>query len=282
MMKRYIGIITNYKKDTYYTFTKQIVEYLKSFDINIVADKKYLDNDKIFYEFNDENIKKIEFLIVIGGDGTILRTISNTVNYNKPILGINFGTVGFLANVEKPNWQECIDKALKGDYTIDKRMLLDVYDNNNNFLGNALNDTVLFRHNHYGVAEYKVYINDEAWADYLADGVIISAPTGSTAYNLSSGGPIVSPNCDLMIVTPVCPHTLNNTSIIVNSNDKIRVQFNPKITTIHVDDKILDLTFDEILIKKSEKKASFIRFADYNFYSLLVKKIRNPILKGDE
>ncbi|WP_294468088.1 NAD(+)/NADH kinase [uncultured Anaerofustis sp.] len=282
MKERYVGIITNNKKDRYLTFTKQIVHYLYEKGIHIYLEEPLNDPDKDnFSIINEENIKNVEFLIIIGGDGTILKALSQVGKYEKPILGINFGTVGFLANVEKNQWKEYIDKAIDGNYTLDDRMLLDVYDKNGMKLGFALNDTVLFRKNHYGVAEYKVFINDEVFADYLADGVIIAGPTGSTAYNLSSGGPVVNPNCDLFIINPICPHTLNNTSIIVNSKDVVKIKFNPKITSVFIDSFEPEISDNEIIVKKSDMKAHFIRFDDYNFYSLLVNKIKNPIAEGD-
>jgi len=282
MNDRYVGIITNYKKDKYMNFTRQIVHYLFEKNVHIYLEEPLVnpDNDN-FSIINDENIKKIEFIIIIGGDGTILKALSQIGKYNKPILGINLGRVGFLANVEKNKWEEYVDKALNKEYEIDYRMLLDVFDKKGNKLGFALNDTVLFRKNHYGVAEYKVFINDEVFADYLADGVIIAGPTGSTAYNLSSGGPVVNPNCDLFIINPICPHTLNNTSIIVNSKDVVKVKFNPKITSIYIDSSEIETEENEIIVKKSKMKAPFIRFDDYNFYSLLVNKIKNPIVEGE-
>ena len=282
MEEKYVGIITNYKKDRYMDFTRQIVHYLFEKNVNMYLEEP-LKNPEYdsFSILTEENISKLSFIIIIGGDGTILKDLSQIGEYEKPILGINFGKVGFLANVERNEWKECIDKALKGDYTLDKRMLLDVYDKDNNKLGFALNDTVLFRKNHYGVAEYKVFINDVVFADYLADGVIIAGPTGSTAYNLSSGGPVVNPNCDLFIINPICAHTLNSTSIIVNSNDVVKIRFNPKITSVYIDSVEPDIKGNEIIVKKSKLKANFIRFDDYNFYSLLVNKIKNPIVEGE-
>ncbi|WP_290770604.1 NAD(+)/NADH kinase [Anaerofustis sp.] len=282
MKERYVGIITNYKKDKYMDFTRQIVHYLYDRNIHMYLEEP-LNNPNIdnFSILNEDNIKKVEFLIIIGGDGTILKALSQIGKYQKPILGINFGKVGFLANVEKGKWKKYVDKALDGSYTLDERMLLDVYDKENNYIGFALNDAVLFRKNHYGVAEYKVYINDEVFADYLADGVIISGPTGSTAYNLSSGGPVVNPNCDLFIINPICAHTLNSTSIIVSSEDVVKIKFNPCITSIYIDSMEPKIQGNEIIVKKSSLKAPFIRFDDYNFYSLLVNKIKNPIAEGE-
>lgn len=282
MKERYVGIITNYKKDKYMDFTRQIVHYLYDRNIHMYLEEP-LNNPNIdnFSILNEDNIKKVEFLIIIGGDGTILKALSQIGKYQKPILGINFGKVGFLANVEKGKWKKYVDKALDGNYTLDERMLLDVYDKENNYIGFALNDAVLFRKNHYGVAEYKVYINDEVFADYLADGVIISGPTGSTAYNLSSGGPVVNPNCDLFIINPICAHTLNSTSIIVSSEDVVKIKFNPCITSIYIDSMEPKIQGNEIIVKKSSLKAPFIRFDDYNFYSLLVNKIKNPIAEGE-
>ena len=158
-------------------------------------------------------------------------------------------------------------------------MLMNVFDEKNNFLGFALNDTVLFRKNHYGVAEFKVYINDLMFADYLSDGIIVAAPTGSTAYNLSAGGPVVNPNCSVLIINPICAHTLNNTSIVVDKKDVVRISFDRKITTAYIDSEEKKFEGSELTIKASRSMARFIRFEDYNFYSLLAGKIKNPIVK---
>ena len=162
MEEKYVGIITNYNKDHYMGYTRQIVNYLYEKNVHMYIEEPLKNpHCDTFSVLNDETIKKVSFIIIIGGDGTILKALSQIGKYEKPILGINFGKVGFLANVEKNEWKECIDKALNGEYTIDKRMLLDVFDKKGNKLGFALNDAVLFRKNHYGVAEYKVFINDE-------------------------------------------------------------------------------------------------------------------------
>lgn len=280
MEKRYVGIVTNQKKEKYPDLMEDIVGYLKENNIEVFLEEPLKNPEKDKFKIVENgDIEKVEFIIIMGGDGTILKALSQIAKYNKPILGINLGKVGFLANVEKENWKEYVSKALNNDYNLDYRMMFDIFDIDNEKIGSALNDTVLTRKNYYGVCEYNVYINDELIAEYLADGVIIAAPTGSTAYNLSSGGPIVNPNCELFIVNPISPHTLNNTTIIVNSTDIIRVKFNPKTTGIYIDGTEKTPEKNEVIIKLSDIKVPFIRFSDYNFYSLLVNKIKNPIVK---
>lgn len=278
-----VGIITNFKKDRYLSLTTNIIDFLTEKNVRVLVEDRKSPLKKEYDVINDKTGSEADFFIVIGGDGTILKALGLIVGYEKPILGINLGKVGFLANVEKKDWKKYIEKALEGDYVTDKRMLMDVYDKDRNCLGFAINDTVLFRKNHYGVCEYKVYINDLMFADYLSDGIIVSAPTGSTAYNLSAGGPVVNPNCSVFIINPICAHTLNNTSIVVDRDDTVKLTFEPEKTAVYVDSEEKTYSGNEIYITASEKKAMFMRFEDYNFYSLLASKIKNPIvIKSEE
>ena len=274
-----VGIITNFKKDRYLALTKEIIEYLDERDVRVTVEKRPSELSEKYDVIDEVTGPDTDFFVVIGGDGTILKALSQIVRYEKPILGINLGKVGFLANVEKKDWKKYLDLALDEKYRVDDRMLMNVFDEKNNFLGFALNDTVLFRKNHYGVAEFKVYINDLMFADYLSDGIIVAAPTGSTAYNLSAGGPVVNPNCSVLIINPICAHTLNNTSIVVDRKDVVRISFDRKITTAYIDSEEKEFEGSELTIKASRSMARFIRFEDYNFYSLLAGKIKNPIVK---
>ncbi len=273
-----IGIISNKDKDKNFKFTRSVIDYLDKKDIEVCLG----DDINSSLKLNKKNIKNdVDFIIVIGGDGTILNALlflDSIDGFNVPLLGINFGKVGFLANVEKEEWKNYIDLALKGKYHIDERILLDTY-NEDKYLGFSLNDTVLFRKKFDGVVDYEVYIDDKFIANYYADGVIVAAPTGSTAYNLSSGGPIVSPSCDLMILNPICPHSLNNKAIVVSSRECIKIKFSMEKSSIFLDGKEIESRAEHITVKRSDKKAYFIRFDDYNFYSLLVKKIQIPKLR---
>ena len=153
----------------------------------------------------DNFASDITFAIVLGGDGTILKTARFYAKYSVPILGINLGRLGFLSQAKSTQFEEAIDLVLKGAFKVEDRIMLTTIDGKMN----ALNDIVIKGDGFSRTSRLYVHINDNIVCDYLADGIIISTPTGSTAYTLSAGGPILSPVLDALVIVPICPHTLN-------------------------------------------------------------------------
>ena len=162
-------------------------------------------------------------ILVLGGDGTVLQAARRSIGCGIPILGINLGTLGYLAEIEKNSWREALTRLIHGDYEIEERMMIQgsipgvICDY-------ALNDIVLGRIGALRILNYDVYVNGSYLNTFSADGIILSTPTGSTAYNLSAGGPIVEPGAQLVVMTPICPHTLNTRSIILSAEDRIEVE----------------------------------------------------------
>ena len=202
--------------------------------------------------------KDITFAFVLGGDGTILKTARYYSKFDVPILGINLGRLGFLSQAKSTQIEEAVDFLVKGCFKVEDRMMLTSL----NGKMNALNDIVIKGDGFSRTSRLYVHINDNIVCDYLADGIIISTPTGSTAYTLSAGGPILSPILDAIVVVPICPHTMSARPIVIPSDEVIKVTSsqNKPLLKISADgQETYDLGInDDIEIKKSEYKAKLI------------------------
>ena len=210
------GIITNEEKDPEGELTAGIC--------------RYLDEKGAFYltsKTGDDLPSDLDGVLVLGGDGTLLRAAKKVVGKKLPLLGINLGTLGYLAEVERGGIYSAIDRLLAGEYTIEQRMMLRgrILRGDEVFYEDiALNDIVLSRVQSPRMMTYQNYVNGAFLNSYMADGIIISTATGSTGYSLSAGGPIVSPSAELMIMTPLAPHTINTRSVVFPKEDTITVE----------------------------------------------------------
>ncbi len=217
----------------------------------------------------------ITFAIVLGGDGTILRTARFYAPFEVPILGINLGRLGFLSQAKLNQAEEAIDCILSGHFQIEDRIMLSA----RNGEMNALNDIVIKGDGFSRTSRLYVHINDNIVCDYLADGIIISTPTGSTAYTLSAGGPILFPTLDAIVIVPICPHTMNARPIVIPSCEVVKVTSsqNKPLLKISADGQnTLDLGINEdIEIKKSEYSAKLLllNLQKNSFYSVLKEKL---------
>lgn len=219
-MRRFL-IVTNRTKDTDLSVTKKIENYLK--ERKAICD---------IYDAPEEIPKELiaddlDCAIVLGGDGTILHAITPLVYYNIPILGVNMGTVGFLASVELEDLEKALLALLEGRYEYDDRIMLEgtVYRNGKQiFKAAGVNDIAISRSGFSRIIRFCIWLNEELVDSYGADGVVIATPTGSTGYNLSAGGPVVSPCSDVLIITPISPHSLTSRSIVVSGNETIALQ----------------------------------------------------------
>ncbi len=223
----------------------------------------------------DKFNENITFAFVLGGDGTILKTARYYSKYEVPILGINLGRLGFLSQAKSTQIKEAVDFLLKGCFKVEDRIMLTALDGKMN----ALNDIVIKGDGFSRTSRLYVHINDNIVCDYLADGIIISTPTGSTAYTLSAGGPILAPILDAVVVVPICPHTMNARPIVIPSSEVIKVtssQNKPllKISADGQDTYSLGIN-DEIEVKKSDYRAKLVllNLEKNSFYSVLKEKL---------
>ncbi len=256
MIEKNIRSVSLLSKENAKNFAKRIVEYLKDRNIDVKND---LSGD---------------IIIVLGGDGTILKTCSN-LKEPKPILGINFGTMGFLAEVPPNKWKYALEKVLNGEYIIDERRKIDIFINGEK-IGEALNEVVVIAEEPVKMLNLDLFINGELVDSLRADGVIIATPTGSTAYSMSAGGAILDPETRAFIITFICPFKLGSRSIVVPDKKTIKVVFKRSKckALVVVDGKnISRLNFkDEVLAKLSKNVVKFIRFKK-EFY----KKVRERL-----
>ena len=276
-MNKYL-ILANNDKDIDLSLSKKIVEYIekKGSRADIVSD---VDNDYNGIYIKDEYIRDARAVIVLGGDGTMLRAASGIGTYDVPLMGVNLGTLGFLTEVEVANVYEAIDRLLSGDYEIEKRMMIEGTFDDKTY--QALNDVVVTRAGFSRIIGLNIYVNDEILDTYEADGVIVSTPTGSTGYNLSAGGPLVSPKTNAIVVTPISPHSLTSKSVVYDENDEIRLEIVKKRKTQNTEaiasfdgsNNTPLSAGDVITIKKSNREIKLIRLYPFNFYRVLRDKI---------
>lgn len=277
-------IVTNRDKDEDLLFTKQIGDYISSKGKSwwMQENNDCLDGTRYRYT-NAENARNADCAIVLGGDGTLIQAARDLSELGIPILGVNIGTLGYLTDIDKSHVFGAIDSILDNNYDIDERMILEgtAYRGNSIIQHQiALNDIVINREGMLKVIDFEVYVNNEYLISYSADGVIVSTPTGSTAYNLSAGGPIVTPNACMMVMTPVCPHSLNKSSVIFNPEDVVEIRMKKSRTTneqrgasFDGDSFINLISGDRIVIRKSELTARFIRTKKLSFLEILRNKL---------
>ena len=226
----------------------------------------------------EELFKNGDVIVTIGGDGTIMRFSKKAAEYKKPIVGINAGRVGYLANIEQGEYK-LLSKIFSGNYKTEKRMLLDVkiYEENGNELSyKALNDAVITSGFISRIIDVYADIGGDS-VHYRADGIIISTPTGSTAYSLSAGGPIIDPNAECYCITPICSHSLSAKPIILGADKDLKINaFSKKKTDIYLSvdgRKVCSIKpKTRIEITKSSDTVELIRLNDRNFYRTLSMK----------
>lgn len=217
-----------------------------------------------------ESLKsEFDFVFVVGGDGTILTTARFYSKFSTPVFGINLGRLGFLSQSSREDLKKSVQEVLEGKYTIENRMLLKC----GNFC--ALNDFVIKGSCRTRTSKFSLKINDKFVCDYLADGVIVSTPTGSTAYGLSAGGPVVVPSLDVIVIVPICPHTLTARPIVIPAKERISISIcsDECKGIVSADGQDFNEFQGEIKIEKSDCCAKLALLTDSDFYSVLRNKL---------
>ena len=280
-------IITNSDKDKDFEITDEIVSYLKKNGKTCQVQQAERKMEGAYHYTNPDLIPEgTQCILVLGGDGTLLQAARDVVYRGIPMLGINLGTLGFLAEVDKHSVYSALDQLMEDDYEIEERMMLTgtVY-RGDKVIGRdvALNDIVICREGALRVVRFKNYVNDVYLNSYNADGIIISTPTGSTGYSLSCGGPIVSPNGAMTLMTPIAPHTLNTRSIIFPAEDVITVELGEGrhedlekgLASFDGDTVIPMVTGDRIVIQKASVSSRILKLNPVSFVEVLRQKMRD-------
>lgn len=286
-------IITNSEKDCELETTLYIQDYIQKKGGICEIQKESHTNLKGKYNYTDPAgiPADTQAILVLGGDGTLIQAARDVVDCDIPILGINLGTLGYLAEIDKNNIRQALDALFDETYEVEERMMLEggslQWDKEDWQV--ALNDVVISRKGNLRVVEYHIYVNDRYLTSYKADGIIIATPTGSTGYSMSAGGPIVAPNAQMMLITPICPHTLNRTSVVLDANDciGISVGFRPgdnmeakerhveAVASFDAAHGIALCAGDRIEIQRSAKKMKLIKISKDSFLQVLSRKMGN-------
>ena len=219
----------------------------------------------------EDMCKQVDFIVALGGDGTLISVARRAYKFDKPILGINAGNLGFLTDIYPENVEEFLDNFLKGNYRIDKRMVIEIEYNQRKLY--AFNDVVISKDVISSMVNIRVDTNESFLNTYRGDGLIISTPTGSTAYNLSAGGPVVYPLTESFILTPICPHSLTQRPLILPSNFILEISVNNEVAKLVLDGQEIYSLNDKIIVKKAQRSVKLIHRIERNYFDVLREKL---------
>ena len=279
-------IITNPTKDIDLKTAHFIRDYLEGKGKKCVVDAGDEKNLKEGYTDKSKVDADIDCVIVLGGDGTMLQAAVDLSERDIPFLGINLGTLGFLAEVNVSDIESALDQLLRGEYQIENRMMLYGLSYQNDTIkdnARALNDIVITRKGSVQIIYFNIYVNGQFLHRYHADGIIVATPTGSTGYNLSAGGPIIDPKASMILITPVCPHSMHNRSIVLSPEDEITVEIESgREGNVQEVEAIFDgshkvalSTGEKIEIKRSDKTTGIVKLSQVSFLEILHRKMKD-------
>ena len=254
-----------------------MINSLSNLDINLYIDKSSnIKNENFTALEHKEYVKKVDIVVVFGGDGTLLNAARKYLNYDIPILGINMGNVGFLTDISTDNFEKTFKEVLDGNYKIEERNLVSAKFGNNHLYG--LNEVVIHSGAYAQLMRYRLNVNDKVVYEQRSDGLIIATPTGSTAYALSAGGPIIHPSLDVWTILPMLPQSLSSRPFVISTDEKVEMDLfdgpneNAKICVDGQDD--IDIPYGEkILISKMEKTLKLVHPNDNDFFEACREKL---------
>ena len=254
-----------------------MINSISNLDINLYIDKSSNNkNENYIVLEHKEYVKKVDIVVVFGGDGTLLNAARKYLNYDIPILGINMGNVGFLTDISTDNFEKTIKEVLDGNYKIEERNLVSAKFGNNHLYG--LNEVVIHSGAYAQLMRYRLNVNDKVVYEQRSDGLIIATPTGSTAYALSAGGPIIHPSLDVWTILPMLPQSLSSRPFVISTDEKVEMDLfdgpneNAKICVDGQDD--IDIPYGEkILISKMEKTLKLVHPNDNDFFEACREKL---------
>lgn len=278
------AVVLNLSKQKAITCAREIAILMLANNAEVLMLSEYRELFKGIQITYIDNIEKLfesaDIAITVGGDGTIIHAAKYSARQNTPLIGVNVGRLGFAAEVE-PDETESLLRILKGDYQIERRILLDVevIKNGKSRHYLAVNDAIIARGQLSKIVDLKLSLDGEEIANYRADGLLFATPTGSTAYSLSAGGPIIAPQMDCLMMTPVCPHSLFSRSVLFSGESELSITVKiPSecccVLTIDGEKNVDILAEDRVIIRKSELKLKLISLYKRNFYKRLNEKLK--------
>jgi NAD+ kinase len=265
-------------------FIERVLQQLTKYKADILVSSKFQKHFKSKQDFklrifeHGDNLKNLDFFISIGGDGTLLESVTYIGKNETPILGVNTGRLGFLATTSKEETEDAIESLIKGNYAVEERTMLHLASDPQIFTGMnfALNDFTIMKKDSSSMITVHVYVDGELLNSYWADGIIVSTPSGSTGYSLSCGGPLVFPESESFIVTPISPHNLTARPIIVSDKSELsfRIEGRSKKFLVSLDSR--SEAVDEsvkLKLKKERFKAHLIQLPGQHFFKTLKLKL---------
>ena len=286
-----IALFSNWYNDTSEEYGNQfyaIYQKIRAHDIDLYLPQSFFNTLSVSLKENiessvtlfDKDFPKVDLAFSIGGDGTFLRTANAIAQYKVPILGINTGRLGFLADIKFEDLDETLEEIFQNNYRIEMRMLLKtklISDNSDNiFESCSLNEVAVLKQDTSSMLTIHAFIDDEYLTSYQADGLVVATPTGSTAYSLSIGGPIMVPTAPNIILTAIAPHSLNSRPLVVDSNSKItlRVESRSSKYLISLDGESQTLNVDTLLeISKADYSQPVVKRCGHTFFETLRNKL---------
>jgi len=279
-----IGLVPNWQKENTALVVDKIRRYFQHHDTRLLvagSEQSNFCSEISLAEGLQRWPGEVGLIIVVGGDGTILRAARDLACWNIPLLGINVGHTGFLTEIEVEHMDRYLQRIVDGQYGFRERMMLEAVVRRGDLEMSrylALNDIIISRGPFSRIIKLDAYINHEFLESYSGDGLIVSSPTGSTGYSLSAGGPVVNPYLEIMVITPICPHSFYNRSIIVHGSEKIQLRVNTGQTQVFLtaDGQVgFALEKDDLVdVYRAGQKIRMVHFADSSFYRLLHQKLK--------
>ncbi len=277
-----IGLIIRQSCDNHQQEIQKVCKSLSLYGDLLIH---YLDNPVVSGEYTQVSLEQIgqqaDLAVSVGGDGTLLKAARHMVDFEIPLFGINLGRLGFLADVTMDNLDNHLEDIFSGNFSVEKRFLLkgEIQMQDQQTIHHiALNDIILHSHQSISMIEFEVFTNHHLINKQRADGLIVSTPTGSTAYSLSGGGPIMHPTLDAIALVPICPHTLSNRPIILPANQQIEIRLSQpnmvgQISFDGATQAIINYG-DSVLIKRYPKEITLLHPADYDYFHILRAKLK--------
>ena len=272
-------IITNELKDPALQYTNRVISFLQKQEGCKVVRSSCL-NDNLHTDIASVP-DDTDCVLVLGGDGTLLQAARDLYTGDIPLIGINLGNIGYLAEIEVAHMEDALLQLIRDEYVIEERMMLTGSVEGSVLAeGKAFNDVVITRSGSLQIVQYDIYVNDCFLYSCHADGMIVSTPTGASGYNMSAGGPIVSPVASLILLTPICPHSINNRSIVLSPDDRIKIVIPGKAereqrAEVHFDgkDSVLLEAGDSVTICKAKDTTKIVKLNQESFITVLHKKM---------
>ena len=272
-----VGLVSKPNDSTLCEYVHEIKAALSKHDVTLLIEEKSAKVLGCGAGVNfDQMCTQSDFLISLGGDGTLISLCRKSLQYHKPILGIHAGQLGFLTDIQTDEISHFIEELFVGNYRIDTRMMLEVSLHVNGKIEKvaAFNDIVLSRSKISHMSNIKAYVDGQLFNSYYGDGLIVSTPTGSTAYNLSAGGPVVYPLTEALILTPICPHSLSQRPLVLPVDFEVSFESDGD-TVIVVDgqDTYTMNEVDRVCVRSAKQGAELIHSLDRDYFEILKKKL---------